>query len=449
MMTMKPIAVALLALGVSGFGNVSAASEVDDRIAALERQLAELKAQISSNKETITVHTEVIDANANEIEAVRPARKGTKFQYGGFIQLDALATDYAEGKPGNNLIEDFLVPSLIPVEPSAGGADSYSSTNIHAKSSRFFFTTKTDTDAGAISTRVELDFMLSPGGDERISNSWNSRLRHAFVKWDYEEGSSLLAGQSWSTFFNVSALPDVLDFVGPVGTIFIRQPQIRWTLGGLQLAIENPATRLNESIGGSNTTRLDDAETIPDLIARYNGKAGDLSWSIAGMARQLSYEDRSGGNSYEVDSDTEYGYGLSLAGKWKLGQDDFRFMLNYGSALGRYLGLNSYNDGYIDANGDIDTIDQWGALAAYQHYWTAQWRSTLSVSASGADNPGRTEYVSAENLAKSYQSVHANLNWLPAPRLQLGGELIYGYKEMEDGREGSLSRLQFAVKYAL
>ena len=33
-------------------------------------------------------------------------------------------------------------------------------------------------------------------------------------------------------------------------------------------------------------------------------------------------------------------------------------------------------------------------------------------------------------------------------RLQLGGELIYGTKELEDGRDGSLSRLQLAGKYA-
>ena len=83
--------------------------------------------------------------------------------------------------------------------------------------------------------------------DERISNSWSSRLRHAFVKWDYSENSSIMAGQSWSTFFNVGALPDVLDFVGPAGTIFVRQPQVRWTMGGLQLAVENPATRLNDA----------------------------------------------------------------------------------------------------------------------------------------------------------------------------------------------------------
>ena len=287
------------------------------------------------------------------------------------------------------------------------------------------------------------DFLLSSSGDERISNSWNSRLRHAFVKWDYGEKSSVLAGQSWSTFFNVSALPDQLDFVGPVGTIFMRQPQVRWTLGNVQLAIENPATRLNEDIGGSNTTRLDDAETIPDLIARYNGRAGGLNWSIAGMARTLSYDDRSGGNSYEIDSDEQYGYGLSLAGKWHFGDDDLRFMFNYGDALGRYLGLNAYNDGYIDDSGKIQSIDQWGGFLAYQHYWSERWRSTFTLSASEADNPSLIDYAAAGSLAKSYQSVHANLNWLPAPKLQIGGEFIYGKKELEDGREGDLSRLQF------
>ena len=441
MKNQKPIVAALISLGLLGASSSICAAEVDDRIAELERQLAELKSMVSSNQQTI-------ETNQVEIEEARPSRKGTKFQYGGYIQLDALTTDYAEGKPGNRLIEDFFVPSLIPVEPSSGSADSYTSTNIHAKSSRFFFTTRTDTDAGAISTRIELDFLLSASGDERISNSWNSRLRHAFVNWEYDEGKSLLAGQSWSTFFNVGALPDLLDFVGPVGTLFMRQPQVRWTMGSLQLSAENPATRLNENVGGSNTTRLDDAETIPDLIARYNGKTGDLGWSVAAMARQLSYDDRSAGNSFEVDSDEEYGYALSLAGKWKLGQDDLRFMFSYGDALGRYLGLNSFNDGYIADNGDIETIDQWGAVIAYQHYWAPMWRSTFSLSASEADNPSLLDYSATNSLAKSYQSVHANLNWLPAPKLQLGGEFIYGKKEMEDGREGSLNRLQLAVKYA-
>ncbi len=443
----KPIRQILLAAGVGLLSGPVMADAVSDRIAELERQIAELKAQVTSNSEAVATTSEAVASNAQEIEQSRPTPKGTTLRYGGFIQLDAIGSDYSEGKPGNSLIDDFMVPSLIPVEPASGPSDSHTNFNMHAKSSRFFFATNTKTDVGDIGTRVELDFILSSSGDERISNSWNPRLRHAFVNWKYNETDSLLAGQTWSTFFNVGALPDVLDFVGPVGTIFVRQPQVRWTTGPLQLAVENPATRLNQSIDGAVSTRMDDSETMPDLIARYNGKTGDLAWSVAAMGRQLSYEARSG-YAVKVEDDSQYGYGLSLAGKWALGRDDVRFMLSYGDALGRYLGLNAYNDGYIKTNGDIDTIDQWGGFIAYQHYWNDHWRSTFSLSASGADNPDTSDFLGAGSLAKEYQSLHANLNWLPAPGLQLGGEYSYGRKKLEDGRDGELNRLQFAVKYA-
>ncbi len=437
----------VIAAGASIVAGPAMADALSDRIAELERQIAELKAQVSSNSEAVATTTQAVATNAQEIEQARPTPKGTTLRYGGFIQLDAIGSDYSKGKPGSSLIDDFMVPSLIPVEPASGQSDSYSNFSMHAKSSRFFFATNTKTAVGDIGTRIELDFILSSSGDERISNSWNPRLRHAYVDWKYAEGSSLLAGQSWSTFFNVGALPDVLDFVGPVGTIFVRQPQIRWTTGPLQLALENPATRLNEYVGGVATTRMDNSETMPDLIARYNGTAGDLSWSAAVMGRRLSYEVRSG-SAVKVADDSAYGYGLSLAGKWMLGRDDLRFMASYGDALGRYMGLNAYNDGYIKTDGNIDTIDQWGGFIAYQHYWSDQWRSTFSLSASGADNPDTGDFLGADGLAKEYQSAHANLNWLPAPGLQIGGEFTYGRKKLEDGRKGELNRLQFAVKYA-
>ncbi len=437
---MKPLATALVALGSIGIGGSALAdSAVDARIQELERQLQELKSQVSAQQQEIATNKTEMQA---EIDEARPMAKGTKFTYGGYIQLDAIHSEYSEGKP-NSLIEDFYVPSLVPVEPISGNADSYNSTNFSAKTSRFFFTTATKTDAGTIGTRVELDFILSGQGDERISNSWSSRLRHAFVNWEYDTNRSILAGQSWSTFFNVGALPDVYDFVGPAGTIFVRQPQIRWTMGGLQLAVENPATRLNDSNG---STVYDNGQQMPDLIARYNGKWNDLSWSAAAMGRELRYEDRTDA-AVEGDSDEQYGYALSFAGKWMFGKDDLRFMVNYGDALGRYMGLNAFNDGYIKADGSIDTFDQWGGFIAYQHYWSDRWRSTISASLAGADNPGTNQYAGAQGLAKEYQSLHANLSWLPAPSLALGGELILASKELEDGRDGDMSRVQFSVKY--
>lgn len=438
---MKPLAAALIAMGTLSASSIAMADDVDNRIQELERQLQELKSQVSNQQQEITTNKVEMQA---EIEDARPMAKGTKFTYGGYIQLDAMASKYSDGKP-NNLIEDFYVPSLVPVEPASGNSDSYNSTNLTAKTSRFFFTTATKTDAGLISTRMELDFTLSGQGDERISNSWSSRLRHAFVKWDYNDSSSLMAGQSWSTFFNVGALPNLLDFVGPAGTIFIRQPQIRWTMGGLQLAVENPATRLNDADG---STVYDNGQELPDLVARYNGKWGDLSWSAAALGRELRYESRSDGGAVEDASDDQFGYGLSFAGKWKLGKDNISFMLNYGDALGRYMGLNSFNDGYIKADGSIDTVDQIGGFLAYEHYWSDRWRSTFSVSASGADNPGTNDFAGAQSLAKEYQSAHANLNWLPAPKLSIGAELVLASKELEDGRDGDMSRVQFGVKYA-
>lgn len=450
---MKPLAAALVALGTLGTGSLAMADgvmtdDVDSRIMELERQLQELKRQVADQQQDISTNTTVIASTKTELEEeideARPMAKGTKFTYGGYIQLDAMYSDYSDGKPSNDLIEDFYVPSLVPVEPADGISDSYTSTNLHAKTSRFFFTTKTKTDAGDISTRVELDFILSGQGDERISNSWSSRLRHAFVKWDYNSNSSLLAGQTWSTFFNVGALPDVLDFVGPTGTIFNRQPMVRWTMGGLQLAVENPATRLTGN-DGVNVTE-EDGQDIPDLVARYNGNFGKLAWSAAAIGRQLKYEQRPT-NAIEGDSDDQFGYGLSFAGKWMLGRDDIRFMANYGDMLGRYMGLNSFNDGYIDDSGSIDTVDQWGGFIAYRHFWSDRWRSTFSISASGADNPSTSQFANANNLAKEYQSAHVNLNWLPAPKLSIGGELMWASKELEDGRDGDMSRVQFAVKY--
>jgi hypothetical protein len=439
---MKPLSIAVLALGGFGASVTASAGVVEDRIAELERQLEELKAAVAVNSQTITTSQE-------EIEEARPMAKGTRFTYGGYIQADMISSSYGEGKPSNDLIEDFLVGSLIPVEPKNGSGSDYTSTHFHAKSSRFYFTTRTPTKAGTVDTRIELDFILSGQGDTRISNSWSSRMRHAYINWQYDDKRSIMAGQYWSTFFNVGTLPDLLDFVGPVGTVFDRQPLLRWTSGPWQLALENPTTRLNRDDEGSLSTRFDDFnEGVPDFIARYNGKIGDLNWSAAGIARELTYEDRDSGGSTKGDSDERWGYGVSLAGKWMLGRDDLRFMFSFGDALGRYMGLNAFNDGYVDDGGNLQTIDQWGGFIAYRHSWSEHWMTNVSLSMTQADNPSQRQFIHAEELAKQYGSLHINLKYIPTPKLALGGELIYATKELEDGRDGDMSRMQFAVKYA-
>ena len=454
-MTMKrnPIYAAMIVapmmlLGANVMADAATDAAINDqRIKALEAQLEQLKRDVSATSEEVAV-------NQQQIEEVRPEKKGTQFTYGGFIQLDAIYSDYSEGKPVNGLIEDFLVPSLIPVENANPNVpnDSFQSTNFSAKTSRFYFTTSTDTDAGNISTRIELDFILSGQGDERISNSQASRLRQAFVKWQYSANSSLLAGQTWSTFFNVGALPDLQDFVGPVGTIFNRQPLIRWSTGGFDFALENPYTRLNTSatddIGNVTIgTVASDSEVMPDIVLRYNGTMGGLGWSLAAIGRELSYDNRTNGGNTQVSDDSAFGYGLSLAGKWMIGRDDIRFMFNYGDALGRYMGLNAFRTVISAPTVKSKPSTSTAALSPIATSGMTIGAATSLSQWQKPTTPVPVTYAGVGGWAKTYQSAHVNLQWMPTPALQLGGELIWASKELEDGRDGDLSRFQFSVKY--
>lgn len=435
--------------GAASSANAATNTELEQQVSELQQQVNMLMQAMKKNK--VAVH----NLNAKVAIAPKPsASKGKTFggdsgnfrvgntdvNIGGYIKLDMSFSDYTDGAGANAGIgEDFLVPSVIPV----GGQSGDVKFNAHAKTSRLNITTKTKTDTGYIKTFFEFDAIASGQGDERISNSSAQRLRHAFVDWHIDDKNSLLAGQTWSTFFNVSSLPESLDFVGPVGTIFERQPQLRFTHklaggGSFQLAAENPATTLY----GASENPYDD-NSIPDLIARYNGQLGSFGYSFAAMTRELKY-DVNGANG------DDQGYALSFSGKYKMTSDEIRFMVNAGDALGRYMALNGFRAGAIDANGDVDLIDSWGAFVNWRHHWNNQWRSNLTLSAASADNPS---YLAA-TTASDYTSLHANLLYNPVKHLTLGGEYIYATKELENtgnvlaDDKGALKRLLLSVKYA-
>jgi hypothetical protein len=354
----------------------------------------------------------------------------SSIQLSGYVKLDSLYARYSDGEPTNELINDFLVPSLIPV----GSGDTVERFNLHARESRLRLSTETLVEGHELGAHIELDFMVNPLGDERISNSRAPRLRHAYVTVD-----NILFGQTWSTFYNVASLPELNDFVGPVGTLFNRQPQIRYTVttgaGAWDLAIENPETRL--STGAGQSTTFNDNE-FPDLVGRYRWNEGDIQASLAGILRRLSYD----GNG---QSDDALGYGVSAAGRVRFGaRDDLRLMINGGNALGRYLGLNAFDDGAIQADGAIDRATQVGGLIGYRHFWTETLRSTLAYSLAQSDTD---EQAAGGGAAAAYQSAHVNLLFSPLKALTYGLELAYATRENQNGADGSVTRVQFSAKY--
>lgn len=192
---------------------------------------------------------------------------GLSMGFGGYVKLDVNVSNRGAESPGGiNEGDQFVIPGLIPVGDMAD--DGYQLT-FNARESRVWWKAFMPTDWGDFNAYVEIDFYaFQAPGNERVSNSFAPRLRHA-----YGTLGPLLAGQTWSTFMNASSLPDNLDFVGSVGPAFDRQPQVRWTqpVGGpfsIMFAVESPETTATSSGRPSHAGR----RSHPGLRARCQGR---------------------------------------------------------------------------------------------------------------------------------------------------------------------------------
>lgn len=413
-----------------------------ERLDAQQEQTEAEQQQMRETAETALAATRSLEERQEELSEQISVPRGqedkgfrvgnTTVAYAGYVKLDAISQRTSGGQlPNGSILRDFLIPAAIPVGGEASGFD----TDFSARQTRFIF--KTATDVGAehtLNSHIELDFNVTSGGDERISNSFTPRLRQAFITYD-----NWLFGQTWSTFQNVGALPDSLDFIGVTpGTVFDRQPMIRYTSGGLQIAAEQPETAVT-SPTGARVLAGDDQ--LPDMVARYNWTGDWGSFTTAGIVRQLhvSKDDLNG-----VD-DSAFAYGLSLSGKINIGErNDFRFMGTAGDGLGRYIGLNIVNDAAIDGQGNLDPIFTYSGFAAYRHYWSDRVRSTIAGSYFKADNP---VLLTTNQVTDESWNALANVIWNPVDPLDIGIEVMYAKRMLEDGRSGNLQRVQISTRY--
>ena len=303
-----------------------------DDTAALEARIAELEKlvhQLMQTQPAPAASTANVEAKAEQAAEAKvvamlgeheqaTAEKVHKhsYKFGGFIKTDVIFSDYDSGSY-SGAGRDFYIPGTIPVAHDGEGNGGESYLDFHAKESRINFKSTHNLDNGAkLGTFFEMDFQLSGQGNERVSNSFSPRVRHAFLTYN-----KWLVGQTWQTFFNVGALPENLDFVGPAeGALFGRQPMIRYTSGPWQIAAENPETTVTPYGGGPRIVA--DDNMMPDMVLRYNMKGDWGTFTAAGIFRELAYNNNAG-----IDDSTN-GYAISLSGKFVFGnKDDFRWMV--------------------------------------------------------------------------------------------------------------------------
>lgn len=357
---------------------------------------------------------------------------GTDVKFTGYVKADALVSDYSDGTlPAGSIGREFYIPSLTPV----AGNDEGTQFDSHIRQSRFRFTTNTPTEDGdSITGVIELDFLVTDGGNERISNSYTPRIRHAFIKY-----KNWLVGQTWTTFMDVGALPETLDFIGTTeGITFGRQTMVRYSNNGFEIALENPETTVTPNGGGGRIVADDSA--VPDLIAAYTAKRDWGHFKVAGLVRQLSYDDG------DAVDDSATSYGVAISGRYNLANgDDIRFTANTGSGMGRYVALNVSNGAVITANGQLEAIDSTGYAIAYRHVWNDSMRSSFTFSALDVDNEIA---LTGESVTESTYSTRANLLYSPTKALTVGAEYTFAHREVESGLEGDMNRVQLSAKYA-
>lgn len=426
---LTPLALALLPLN-------SWADAASD-IAELKARLAQLEQQVQS---AATKPAPVAASTGLQVG-------DTKFGFKGYVKLDAISSQFSEGEVGRTVGRDFYVPNQIPVFGGAGataGANGKSRNffDLHAKQTRFIVTTETPTGgANALKGHIEMDFLSSTQGDERISNGYSPELRQAFFtygKW--------MAGQAWTTFQDLGALPETADFVGSSdGAVFGRQPQVRYTTGPWQFSLENSQTvvgsnKLNATPSAAPVESNDNV--APDLVARYTHKGDFGHVSVAGLARQLKAKNPVGAVNV---GDNKTGYGISLSGKVKVSsKDDIRFMVTHGDGIGRYMALNTSNDATLNtATGELDLIGITAGYVTYHHMWTDKLRSNFQLSAFTANNPDSVTADATQRVSSGL----INLMYAVNPKLDVGVEGLHATRKVEGGAEGDLDRLHFTARY--
>lgn len=360
------------------------------------------------------------------------ALPGTRFFYSGFIKLDAIWSDYRDGEiPDWNIGRDFYLPATIPVGGAAEGVDFDS----HIKQSRFIFGTDTDLEGGTVSSRLEVDLYGSAMGDERATNTYGVQLRHAYVQY-----RSWLIGQTWSNFMDAGALPESADFIGPTeGTVFVRQPQVRYTRGNLSFSAENPETTMTPFGGGARVAS--DDNSIPDLTAAYTFKFANGYLRTAALLRELKYQT----TGVDAGSNSTEAFAVSLTGKFNFGPHDLRLAFTTGEGLGRYVGVNFNNDAQITADGSLETISGWAAFAAWRQVWNPRLRSNFMVSAAEYDNDLA---LAGPGASKGSWSWAVNTMYSPLPKFDVGLEWRQAERELESGDSGSLRRLHAIARYS-
>jgi len=370
--------------------------------------------------------------------AATVAAQEKSFEVYGFAQAD-FVQDFKRVNPA---WDDTLRPSRIPTTEGLYGGDGQSIISI--RQSRLGVRAEVPTGNNTLKTQFEFD-LFGVGVDE---GQTTMRIRHVYGQWGH-----WLAGQTNSLFMDGGIFPNTIDYWGPAGMVFLRNPQIRWTPVSnsdktFAVAIEEPG----DDVDTGQFRTVDPAlanfqsdEQIPDITAQFhiNQKWGYIQ--VGGILRRVGVENIANPANIVDHSDT--GWGVNVTSNVNFGMRD-KLLLGFvtGAGIASYM-----NDGGVDmapttgvaATAQAKSVDLTGISVYYDHYWNSTTSSSIGYSYDEVDNlAGQTG-----DAFKKGEYFSANILHNVADSLLVGAEVLWGQRTDFNGNDGDDYRIQFTVKY--
>jgi outer membrane DcaP-like protein len=358
----------------------------------------------------------------------------------GFAQLD-MGYDFKVNDPN---WFDVNRPSKLPAFPGQFGRNG--NTYFSVRQTRFGVKGSYPTAWGELKTTFEFD-MFGVGKDAGVTTI---RPRHY-----YGELGPIVAGQTNSTFMDVDVFPNVLDYWGPNGMVFIRNPQLRWMpVRGdthLWIALEIPGQSGDEGVLSDRVAvqNIRGRFPFPDLTGqyRYAGKWGYIQG--AAVLRGLKLDDTLA-DQFDLNQSI-VGWGFNASSGLKVGKDTVHLQYVVGNGIENYMNDAPFDVAPIPNPANVvrpvkgKPLPMWSYVVYLDHNWSDKWATSMGYSALQIQN---TSLQTANAFHKGQYST-INLLYTLNPHVMYGGELQWARRlNFLDGFDPNDFRIQFSFKYS-
>lgn len=286
-------------------------------------------------------------------------------------------------------------------------------------------------------SRTNIHTYIESGFDS--NNDFYLRLAYLDI-WQFH------IGRDWTTFTNLNAVPNQIDYEGPNSLALPKNEMIRYVCRhGSHILLESALEIHPADFTALNT---DDPKNItwPDFIQRltWQNRKGELS--LSGLLRNISFVADNGktGNVLGAGGNLSGIIHLFTSGNGTE-TDNLLFSVVGGKGINYYindlsgLGLDAMP---LKSSKTLASIGAQGGYTAFQHYWSKKTNSTIIAGylALSAHNFSGTTFRNSSYLS-------ANLFTSPIPNFTAGIECMYGKCRQYSGKSASTQRIQAMIMY--